>query len=196
MPRLTEATKRERRTRIAAAALRCFVRGGIDSTSMADVIAESGLSSGAIYSHFDSKADLLRFTMTSALESRFAFLLEGSPEGSAATPESLLDRLLAGASADVAQTRMLVQVWAEITKDPDLMAVASENIARLRQQITTSLRPWAEERAQEDGSELAAHTAESLITTSFGFAIRLALDPATDPATLRRSLLATASAGA
>lgn len=143
-----------------------------------------------------STADLLRFTMTSALESRFSFLLEGSADGTAATPESLLDRLLAGAAADVAQTRMLVQVWAEITKDHDLMVVASENISRLRGQITASLQPWAEDRAQEDSGELAAHTTETLITASFGFAIRLALDPATDPATLRRSLLAIASAGA
>src|SRR5438309_1200529 len=122
----------DRRTRIAEAALRCFARDGVANTSMADVIKESGLSNGAIYSHFESKADLLRFTVASAVEARFTGILEPSSGGGDATPGALLRRMLSGPELDPEQTRLAVQVWGEVTRDPELAGVAAENIARLR----------------------------------------------------------------
>lgn len=93
--------------------MQCFAANGISGTSMADIIRASGLSSGAIYSHFDSKAELLRHVMATMLEDRFT-AVAAEPDGSATTvtPEALLARLLAGPSANPAQTSVLVQVWA------------------------------------------------------------------------------------
>ena len=59
MPKVTEAYRDARRDEIAAAALRCFAAKGFHRTSMADIIAESGLSAGAIYGHYESKEALL-----------------------------------------------------------------------------------------------------------------------------------------
>ena len=55
MPKVSEEYRTARRSEIARAALRCFARKGFDATSMADIIAESGLSAGAIYGHYKSK---------------------------------------------------------------------------------------------------------------------------------------------
>jgi AcrR family transcriptional regulator len=43
---------------ILEAALRCFARKGYLRTSMDDIVAESGLSKGTLYWHFENKSDL------------------------------------------------------------------------------------------------------------------------------------------
>ena len=48
----------ERRAQIIEAALACFCRKGFSHTTMDDIVAESGLSKGALYWYFDSKEDL------------------------------------------------------------------------------------------------------------------------------------------
>ncbi len=55
MPKVTEEYRVARRDEIADAALRAFRRKGFQATSMAEIIAESGLSAGAIYGHYPSK---------------------------------------------------------------------------------------------------------------------------------------------
>lgn len=160
---------------------------------MADIVKESGLSSGAIYSHYASKADLLRQVMSSALEDRFA-LFEPAAQSTPPTPDALLDRLLQGPATDRAQTSVLVQVWGEMSKDPDLAAIAEENIGHLRRLLADALLPWAREQV-DDARRAATHarsTTEWLITLSFGYAVRLALQPAAEPALLRQDLLNTA----
>ena len=58
MPKISPAHEQHRRTQILAAAHACFARQGYRATSMDDVVRESGLSVGAIYTYFPSKEDL------------------------------------------------------------------------------------------------------------------------------------------
>jgi AcrR family transcriptional regulator len=58
VPRISPAQEQQRREQILAAAMACFARQGYHATSMDDVVRESGLSVGAIYSYFPSKQDL------------------------------------------------------------------------------------------------------------------------------------------
>jgi AcrR family transcriptional regulator len=58
MPKISAAHEQQRRTQILQAAMHCFARQGYHATSMDDVVRESGLSVGAIYSYFPSKEDL------------------------------------------------------------------------------------------------------------------------------------------
>ena len=58
MPKITAAHEQQRRAQILSAAMACFARQGYHATSMDDVVRESGLSVGAIYSYFASKEDL------------------------------------------------------------------------------------------------------------------------------------------
>ena len=55
MPKISPAQEQQRRAQILAAAMACFARQGYHATSMDDVVRESGLSVGAIYSYFPSK---------------------------------------------------------------------------------------------------------------------------------------------
>src|SRR5271169_133595 len=59
MPKVSQQHRDARREQILAAARRCFLRDGFHATSMQDLFAEAGLSSGAVYSYFASKDDVI-----------------------------------------------------------------------------------------------------------------------------------------
>jgi AcrR family transcriptional regulator len=63
---------------ILNAARRCFVREGFHTTTMADVIAESGLSVGAVYRYFPGKEDLIRAAVQGSIE-RVAEIDQAAP---------------------------------------------------------------------------------------------------------------------
>ena len=58
MPRLTPAHEQQVRDRIVAAALRVFSERGYRGATIQDVVRDSGLSVGAIYTYFRSKDEL------------------------------------------------------------------------------------------------------------------------------------------
>lgn len=60
MPKVSEDYREERRRHIIAAAQICFARKGVHKTTMRDIYAEAGLSSGAIYHYFRSKEEIIR----------------------------------------------------------------------------------------------------------------------------------------
>src|SRR5215471_10441601 len=60
MPKVKPETLAARRDEILEAAETCFARQGFHQTTIQDVIRESGLSAGCIYTHFGSKEDLIQ----------------------------------------------------------------------------------------------------------------------------------------
>src|SRR5207244_10994006 len=60
MPKVKPEVLAARREEILQAAETCFARQGFHQTTVQDVIRESGLSAGCIYSHFASKEDLIQ----------------------------------------------------------------------------------------------------------------------------------------
>jgi AcrR family transcriptional regulator len=59
MGRIAGVTASETRDRLLRAAADVFAERGYDGTRVADIAAAAGVSNGAMYSHFDSKAELL-----------------------------------------------------------------------------------------------------------------------------------------
>ena len=59
MGRTPGATAGETRERLLRAAADVFARRGYDGTRVADIAAAAGLSNGALYAYYDSKAELL-----------------------------------------------------------------------------------------------------------------------------------------
>ncbi len=55
MPKTSAAAKEARRTQILDAAVGCFARRGYYETTIEDLVAETGLSRGALYLYFPSK---------------------------------------------------------------------------------------------------------------------------------------------
>src|SRR5215212_3411144 len=74
MPKISAAHEQQRRDQILTAAMACFARQGYHATSMDDVVRESGLSVGAIYSYFPSKEDLFLSLSEYRAEQTLAYL--------------------------------------------------------------------------------------------------------------------------
>src|SRR5271169_5739472 len=66
------------RDRILASAERLFAERGFERVSMPAIAKASGVTAGAIYKHFESKADLLFEVVRSALSSVRLFSAPGS----------------------------------------------------------------------------------------------------------------------
>jgi AcrR family transcriptional regulator len=76
VPKISLAQEQQRRTQILQAATSCFARQGYHATSMDDVVRESGLSVGAIYSYFPSKEELFLALSDARAEQTLAYLNE------------------------------------------------------------------------------------------------------------------------
>ena len=74
MPKISAAHEQQRREQILAAAMACFARQGYHATSMDDVVRESGLSVGAIYTYFSSKEDLFLALAEARSEQTLAYM--------------------------------------------------------------------------------------------------------------------------
>jgi AcrR family transcriptional regulator len=120
MPKVKAATLAARREEILEAAEMCFARQGFHQTTISDVIRESGLSAGCIYTHFDSKEDLIQ-AIGERRHARDSALLAARGDGS-----QPLESLRAIARAFVGDLqkeqglrsrRVALQLWAEALRD-------------------------------------------------------------------------------
>lgn len=67
MPRVTDEHRANRRAQMVPAAVRCFERQGFHATSVADIVAESGLSAGSVYQYVRSKDEIIAAVSEAAL---------------------------------------------------------------------------------------------------------------------------------
>lgn len=190
MPRLTADRRLLRRIQIRDAALRCFATLGFADTSMSDIVAESGLSAGSIYSHFTSKAELLRFAVEDILHQRLATVASRvTPSAGIQTPSDLLALLLDEPGLlPPDRAGLLLQVWAQVPFDAELRAFAYDAALQVRTFLVDSLVPWAMERS---GNPAAAEAAsDAVLAAMHGFVVRLVLTPPEDHDALRSSIVA------
>ena len=151
MPKVTDEHRAARREQILDAAVRRVAAEGFHRTTMADVIAESGLSAGAVYGYFRSKQDLIR-----AIADRVGGLVAATIEGlidadppvpPAAALEAVLERVVAAAAdAGYDVPTVAIQAWAEAARDPEVREIVAAKMRRVRDSWTTYA-----ERARDAG---------------------------------------------
>ena len=142
MPRLTEATKQARRRQIIDAAFTCFTAKGYTHTSMTDIIRESGLSSGSIYSHFSGKGDILYATV----QQRIDMIAAAYGELKDPSPRDIMRMIFATSTVEANFTSMLRIRLESFTVLPlcttSLPNRSSPGVSGiLRQRITANLLP-------------------------------------------------------
>ncbi|MGH3734907.1 MAG: TetR/AcrR family transcriptional regulator [Micromonosporaceae bacterium] len=141
MPRVSESHAAARRRQIADAAARCFARDGFHATSMQRVIAEAGLSAGAVYRYFPSKAALIQHIATDTLDTVATALDEAAIADPPPPLEQTLDRLLTAAEPYVdSRLRIAVQIWGEALRSPELAEIVAELYERLLRRLTEVAR--------------------------------------------------------
>ncbi|MFD6162868.1 TetR/AcrR family transcriptional regulator [Nocardia sp. NPDC060256] len=129
MPRVSKEHLAARRQQILDAAARLFAERGFARTSMNDVVREAGLSMGAVYRYFPSKAELI----IAVCEGRGGDI---DGEFPVEHPRDLLTRLVAQVRPGGEHARLSVQVWGEAAVDPDLAARAVPVHLQLEEQLT------------------------------------------------------------
>jgi TetR/AcrR family transcriptional regulator, transcriptional repressor of aconitase len=174
MPKVSDQHRASRRDQITAAALSCFAEKGFQRTSMADIIAASGLSAGAIYLHFESKQQIALAVGRQVLGRRLGDLDELSG-GDLPDPISMLRVILGRMVDDLVDSRMLLQLWGEATSDPSMGALVSEIFTLLREGFTRYLTAWATQRGASDPATWANRALPAMLALAQGFMVQRAL---------------------
>ncbi|MDO5749694.1 MAG: TetR/AcrR family transcriptional regulator [Rothia sp. (in: high G+C Gram-positive bacteria)] len=184
MPRLTDATKAARRKQITDAAFECFTTNGYTQTSMSDIIKASGLSSGSIYSHFASKADIFAATIESRLD-ELEEIYNNLPD--TPSPRDIL-RIILNTSADLpirANFAAVLRLRLEAASNEELQGLTGTMMSTVRTYIRRAVEPWAriklsehsaEEPTQDTVDRFTADIADAFMVIVQGYLVRTTLD--------------------
>jgi len=138
MPKVTQQHRDARREQILAAARRCFLRDGFHATSMQDLFAESGLSSGAVYSYFASKDDVIvaiaEENMRGVTEMITAAATQHPGRSAGAVLADIMDMVRAQ-DAETGLGKLTVIVWSEALRNPQLAARFTDMITQIRARL-------------------------------------------------------------
>jgi AcrR family transcriptional regulator len=135
VPRVSAAHEQDVRDRILAAATRVFSEKGYHSSTIADVVRESGLSVGAIYTYFSGKDELIRLSCDQIATRGLEDLAERlAPARTTAERLAIAIRLYVetideydGAPGQVS----LLQAWAEADREPGVREMLAGRRERL-----------------------------------------------------------------
>lgn len=135
MPRVSEEHLAARRQQILDAARACFTRNGFHATSMQDVIAEAGLSVGAIYRYFRSKEELVIAIAEEVLAQVGAQLAEVTAADPPPPMEDALRLTIEFMEPQLDRDglfQLAVQVWAESFRNQQLAEFVADAYRRMR----------------------------------------------------------------
>jgi AcrR family transcriptional regulator len=132
MPKVKPETLAARREQILQAAEACFARQGFHQTTIQDVIRESGLSAGCIYSYFASKEELIQAIGDDRHTRDSALLAVKDKETDPLESLRAIARAFLGdlqKEQGLRARRVALQLWAEALRD-DVV----------REQVTSGIR--------------------------------------------------------
>jgi AcrR family transcriptional regulator len=166
MPKITAAHRAARRRQILDAASRCFVRNGFHATSMQDVLKEAGLSAGAVYRYFPSKAAIVTAIAEETVRDVIRVIEDNTGVEPVPPLEDTMARVLDAVDAHTGpqgNARIAIQVWAEALREPALADLVQVSYARIRSSFVELAK-----RAQEAGRIPADADPEHAGTVLFG----------------------------
>lgn len=191
MPKVNEAHRQHRRAAILEAALACFDRRGLHGTTMQDIVTESGLSAGAIYTYFDSKNAIIA-AIAADRHANERELLDAAL--AIDDPRAALHEFVNGFfdwftdPGEQRRRRVNVYVWAEALHSPEVGAIVSEGIAPIAE-VKVAI-----EAAARAGRFPAHIDPESFVRAVMaliqGFVLQQAWDPDVDVVAFRSTALA------
>ena len=133
MPRISEERRRAQRQRILDAAMACFEKAGPDGASMQDIVAESGMSAGAIYRYFDSKEAIIEAVAADRHDHErdlvSAAIAAGGPDALRQFFDAYFDWV--ADPEEARRRRVTVHVWARAQHDERLRRIVTEGLAPL-----------------------------------------------------------------
>lgn len=143
MPKVTRQYRDARRDQILAAARRCFLRDGFHATSMQDLFAEAGLSSGAVYRYFASKDDVIIAIAEENIRDVVA-LIHDVASSKPARPVGMvladIVNILQAKDAQDGLAGLALLAWSEALRNPVLASRLADLIGQIRADLTEVAR--------------------------------------------------------
>lgn len=175
MPRISEERRLAQRRRILDAMLRLIQRTGLGAVTMADVIAESGLSAGAIYGYFASKEEILVAVAREIVGGRAVAIADMAEATPVPHPAELVRTLIASIPSGALDGGAIVQVWGLAASQPGLRETATEVLMELQDVVERHLVRWFTQEGRAEPAEDARRAAPALIGLVQGYIVRTAL---------------------
>ena len=160
MPKVTRQYRDARRDQILTAARRCFLRDGFHATSMQDLFAEAGLSSGAVYRYFASKDDVIIAIAEENMRDVVAMIHDAASSQAGRPVGTVLADIFNIVLAKDAQNGLAglaLLTWAETLRNPVLASRFADLFAQMRADLTGVVREH-----QSDGNLPPQVSAEAL----------------------------------
>jgi AcrR family transcriptional regulator len=179
LPKVTPEYLDARRREILVAARTLFAEKGFARTSMADVVAATGLSTGSVYRYFPSKGDLVLAVCEDGTDERF------EAETAVSAVERLLDDVRPDREDGRAHARLVSQIWADAALDERLAPVVGGRHAGLRDLLAGLIAP----DPSDDGPG-TRDRAEVVLAALVGYAALVGVDAPVDHDGFERALLA------
>jgi TetR/AcrR family transcriptional regulator, transcriptional repressor of aconitase len=180
MPRITEERREARREQILQAARACLQEHGLEAVSMEMIITRSGLSTGAVYSYFKGKDEIISAVVTDGTAEMGRHL---APVLSAPEPPPLPEftgQVLAAilgfdpGPADVDRLLISLHGWSHSQSDPALRATTRTAYLGLRRQLARAVRRSQQAGTLDPEADPEA-IAEMLTSICLGFVAQRAL---------------------
>lgn len=144
---------------------------GVVGTSIADVIARSRTSAGAIYHHFGNKHGVVLAVAQRSLAKSLASAMR-EPGVDPVSPAALFTAATAHVAREQGTAELMVQVWSGAVADPDLKNYLKGEIAGLHTAVALVIGRWCRERGLESEAHPLAETIAGLVV---GFAVQRAM---------------------
>jgi AcrR family transcriptional regulator len=181
MPKVTDEHRDRRRRQILDAAMACFDRHGLHATTTDEIVAEAGLSAGAIYRYFDSKDAIIEAIAAERHAHERSMLADALVgDDPRASLRSFLDRYFdwLGDPEEQRRRRVNVYVWAEALHNSRLAGVVASGLAPLDQSVK-AVRAAVRSGAFPPGLDAEAFV-RVLLALLQGFVLQQCWDPMVD----------------
>jgi AcrR family transcriptional regulator len=171
--------------RLLAAAIEVFAERGYDRAGVAEIARRAGVTTGAIYSRYAGKAELLAAALAvHATDDLDALFADHQFQGRAEDVLAIAGRHLVDAPADEGRgTTLLAEAFVAARRDPAVAELLRGDVLERQQKLRTII-----EAAKASGGISPALDTEALVTfchaLGFGFVMLGAVDvpmPAAEP---------------
>ena len=168
MGRIAGVTASETRERLLDAAARVFELKGYDGATVALIAQEAGVTTGAIYAQYGSKAELLAAALKAHGERATATLFPPGRRADAPTVLATLGRRLA--ARDPHESALLLEALLAARRDPELADVLATAIGG-RESVMTALVTSAQQRRELSADVSSAAAARFTLMLGLGSAL-------------------------
>ncbi len=198
MPKISDEQRRARRDQIVSAVWRCFLRKGAQGTSLDDIIRESGLSAGAVYTHFTGKEELILAAISNYMNQLGGLFAPILASAQSAAPIDFIHQIASAIEkhthrVGVDLNRVILMGWGEAQTNPAVKSVISGFQAQYRAALADVMRQWQKSKYLRSDAD-PGDVAKALFSFILGFVAQQALLGDATPEALTRGMKVLLSA--